>query len=175
MSAGILPKLIWGSAMFIVLVFVVASSEKPNKPQESDLPNEGLSADIVEPLETATPTATQTPIETTKAQARSPTPAKTTTPIPIITATPTKTPIPTPLKTPTPTTVLLTKTPTPLVTVISTPQCHPSYEGACLKMNAGDYDCIGGSGDGPNYTGKVYVVGPDVFGLDRDHDGIGCE
>ena len=54
-------------------------------------------------------------------------------------------------------------------------KCHPSYEGRCLKTNAGDYDCIGGSGDGPNYTSRVRVVGPDVFRLDADHDGIGCE
>ena len=53
--------------------------------------------------------------------------------------------------------------------------CHPSYEGACLDTNAGDYDCRGGSGDGPNYTGRIRVVGPDVFGLDRDGNGIGCE
>lgn len=54
-------------------------------------------------------------------------------------------------------------------------KCHPSYKGKCLKVNAGDYDCIGGSGDGPNYTGRVRVVGPDVFRLDADKDGIGCE
>ena len=53
--------------------------------------------------------------------------------------------------------------------------CHPSYEGACLDPNASDYDCAGGSGDGPLYTGRVRVVGPDVFGLDRDGDGIGCQ
>jgi hypothetical protein len=53
--------------------------------------------------------------------------------------------------------------------------CHPSYEGACLDPNAEDYDCIGGSGDGPLYTGEVSVVGPDVFELDHDSDGIGCE
>lgn len=53
--------------------------------------------------------------------------------------------------------------------------CHPSYEGACLDPNASDYDCIGGSGDGPLFTGTVRVVGPDVFGLDGDGDGIGCE
>ena len=53
--------------------------------------------------------------------------------------------------------------------------CHPSYEGACLDPNAEDYDCIGGSGDGPLYTGRVSVVGPDVFELDHDNDGIGCE
>jgi len=53
--------------------------------------------------------------------------------------------------------------------------CHPSYEGACLDTTASDYDCRGGEGDGPLYTGRVRVVGPDVFGLDRDDDGIGCE
>lgn len=53
--------------------------------------------------------------------------------------------------------------------------CHPSYSGACLKPDASDYDCAGGSGNGPYYTGKVRVIGPDVFGLDRDKDGWGCE
>jgi hypothetical protein len=53
--------------------------------------------------------------------------------------------------------------------------CHDSYTGACLDPNASDYDCAGGSGDGPKYTGRVTVVGPDVFGLDGDSDGIGCE
>ena len=52
--------------------------------------------------------------------------------------------------------------------------CHLSYSG-CLKLNASDYDCAEGSGNGPYYTGKVKVIGPDVFGLDRDHDGWGCE
>lgn len=53
-------------------------------------------------------------------------------------------------------------------------QCHPSYSG-CLNPNASDYDCAGGSGNGPYYTGTVRVIGPDVFGLDRDGDGWGCE
>ena len=53
-------------------------------------------------------------------------------------------------------------------------KCHSSYSG-CLKPDASDYDCIGGSGNGPYYTGKVRVIGPDVFGLDRDKDGWGCE
>jgi uncharacterized membrane protein len=54
-------------------------------------------------------------------------------------------------------------------------KCHPSYKGACLDPKASDYDCIGGSGNGPKYTGRVIVVGPDVFGLDRDGNGIGCQ
>ena len=54
--------------------------------------------------------------------------------------------------------------------------CHPSYEGECLKVGIGDYDCAGGSGNGPNYVqGTVRVVGPDEFDLDRDGDGLGCE
>ena len=54
--------------------------------------------------------------------------------------------------------------------------CHPSYAGVCLLIGAGDYDCAGGSGNGPNYVrGPVRVVGYDEFGLDRDGDGWGCE
>jgi hypothetical protein len=38
-----------------------------------------------------------------------------------------------------------------------------------------DYDCQGGSGYGPDYTGEVRVVGDDHFALDRDGDGVACE
>lgn len=51
--------------------------------------------------------------------------------------------------------------------------CHPNYSG-CVPI-ASDVDCAGGSGDGPAYTGKVKILGPDVYGLDRDDDGWGCE
>jgi hypothetical protein len=37
------------------------------------------------------------------------------------------------------------------------------------------YDCAGGSGDGPKYTGRVDVLGNDHYGLDSDGDGVGCE
>jgi len=53
-------------------------------------------------------------------------------------------------------------------------QCNTNYSW-CLKKNAGDYDCRGGSGNGPNYTGRVKVLWYDQFGLDRDKDGWGCE
>jgi hypothetical protein len=58
---------------------------------------------------------------------------------------------------------------------LTKPRCHASYKLKCLKPNASDYDCIGGSGNGPLYTGLVKVVGRDVFRLDADHDGWGCE
>jgi hypothetical protein len=53
--------------------------------------------------------------------------------------------------------------------------CDPNYAGACLDPSSPDYDCAGGSGDGPDYTGIVRVIGDDHFELDRDGDGTGCE
>jgi beta-lactam-binding protein with PASTA domain len=54
--------------------------------------------------------------------------------------------------------------------------CEPGYD-PCLESGAGDYDCEGGTGDGPNYTGTVSVDQSygDPFDLDRDGDGIGCD
>jgi hypothetical protein len=54
-------------------------------------------------------------------------------------------------------------------------ECDPNYSGACLDPYASDYDCSGGSGNGPEYTGTVTVVGEDHYGLDADGDGVGCE
>jgi len=75
-----------------------------------------------------------------------------------------------------PSTIRIPKTApkTPIAVSKSISSCHSGYSG-CLKRNAGDYDCSGGSGNGPNYTGKVKVYGSDPFGLDRDKDGWGCE
>jgi hypothetical protein len=53
--------------------------------------------------------------------------------------------------------------------------CDPNYAGACLDPDSPDYDCEGGSGNGPDYTGPVRVVGDDPHGLDRDGDGYACE
>lgn len=53
-------------------------------------------------------------------------------------------------------------------------KCTPGYK-PCLKP-ASDYDCAGGSGDGPKYVyGTVEVTGSDPYGLDSDNDGVGCE
>jgi hypothetical protein len=54
-------------------------------------------------------------------------------------------------------------------------RCAPDYY-PCLPHTS-DVDCLGGSGDGPAYTngGPVVILGADPYGLDADHDGIGCE
>jgi Excalibur calcium-binding domain len=39
-----------------------------------------------------------------------------------------------------------------------------------------DYDCAGGYGDGPRFVqGPFMLSGADIYGLDRDKDGIACE
>jgi resuscitation-promoting factor RpfB len=73
---------------------------------------------------------------------------------------------------------VITKAPITRVIVIGTkqaPRCDPNYSGACVPI-ASDVDCAGGSGNGPAYVqGPVRVVGTDVYGLDADGDGIGCD
>lgn len=55
-------------------------------------------------------------------------------------------------------------------------KCDKNYRGACLKPNVSDYDCAGGSGNGPYYVrGPIRVVGNDHYRLDADGDGIACE
>jgi len=58
-------------------------------------------------------------------------------------------------------------------TTSSRASCTPGYS-PCLTP-ASDYDCAGGTGDGPEYTGEVQVTGSDPYGLDIDGDGVGCE
>lgn len=51
--------------------------------------------------------------------------------------------------------------------------CAPGYDPCLTPMS--DYDCTGGSGDGPGYTGTVRVTGSDPYQLDSDGDGIACD
>jgi len=52
--------------------------------------------------------------------------------------------------------------------------CTPGYT-PCIPPGP-DVDCAGGSGNGPRYVdGPVYVTGSDPYGLDADHNGVGCE
>jgi hypothetical protein len=53
--------------------------------------------------------------------------------------------------------------------------CNGNYT-PCVPNDPVDVDCQGGSGNGPSYVrGPVQVVGSDVYGLDSDDDGVGCE
>lgn len=53
-------------------------------------------------------------------------------------------------------------------------KCDPNYSG-CVPI-ASDVDCAGGSGNGPEYvSGPVKVIGSDIYDLDRDNDGYGCD
>jgi hypothetical protein len=66
--------------------------------------------------------------------------------------------------------------PTPAMSAVTKRKCDPNYRGACLKPNVSDYDCAGGSGNGPYYVrGPIRVVGRDHYRLDADHDGTACE
>lgn len=55
-------------------------------------------------------------------------------------------------------------------TLEPSPQCHSSYD-PCLPivddLNCADVVALGAA--------PVTVLGPDVYELDRDRDGIGCE
>ena len=85
------------------------------------------------------------------------------------TAQPAPQPEPTPAPTPLP-------TPEPSVTPpAASSSCDSNYSGGCVPI-ASDVDCGGGSGNGPAYFyGTATVVGVDIYGLDRDGDGIACE
>ncbi len=68
--------------------------------------------------------------------------------------------------------------PRPLVPQTTQPpsnDCTPGYS-PCLPP-ASDYDCAGGNGNGPAYTGRVSVDHSygDKYDLDRDGDGVGCD
>lgn len=65
-------------------------------------------------------------------------------------------------------------TPPPVVKPKETSSCDSNYSG-CVPI-ASDVDCAGGSGNGPAYVrGPVYVIGSDIYDLDRDGDGVACE
>jgi len=93
-------------------------------------------------------------------------------PVTTTTAPPTTTP---------PTTTTTTDPPPPPTTttvavlpLIPQSDCDPNYTG-CVPIDS-DVDCAGGSGNGPSYVrGPVTVIGSDIYDLDRDGDGVGCE
>jgi len=87
----------------------------------------------------------------------------------------TDTPSPKPTASPAPITLPPTEAPTPAPTAPPQAACHSSTRVLALIRMRATTTCAGGSGNGPYYTGPVRVVGADVFDLDRDGDGNGCE
>jgi hypothetical protein len=72
-----------------------------------------------------------------------------------------------------------TRVPPPPAPVAEAPAagggCDSNYSGPCVPI-ASDVDCAGGSGNGPAYVaGPVFVVGSDIYDLDRDGDGVACD
>ena len=145
-------------------------------------PTDGSTADSPAPESSVTATVTAGTAPTTTAPATTAAPtiaassvaptttARRTTPKPAPKPAPTPAPKPAPKPAPTP-------VPRPKPSSAPAPStCDPHYVGQCLKDGVGDYDCAGGSGNGPNYVYvTVRVVGSDPFRLDADHDGLGCE
>jgi hypothetical protein len=72
----------------------------------------------------------------------------------------------------------VTRRPVTKVTAVGTRSesgCDPNYSGECVPVDS-DVDCGGGSGNGPSYVyGVVKVIGTDIYDLDRDNDGYGCD
>jgi hypothetical protein len=125
---------------------------------------------------TSAPTTTAAPATTSATPAPTTTPAAKPTVVPKPIAPPLPKPVPKPRPVPKPAPKPAPK-PVPKPAPKPAPStCDPSYPDVCLKDGIGDYDCSSGSGNGPNYvTGPVRVLSPDPFGLDANHDGVGCE
>ncbi len=70
-------------------------------------------------------------------------------------------------------TVVVANVVRPVVAPPPPANCTPGYS-PCLAPSS-DYDCAGGSGNGPSYTGLVRVTGSDPYDLDADGDGVACE
>ncbi|MEU6077535.1 G5 domain-containing protein [Micromonospora sp. NPDC047074] len=67
----------------------------------------------------------------------------------------------------------VTTKPVTEVIAVGTNNCDPNYSG-CVPI-ASDVDCAGGRGNGPAYVkGPVKVIGYDIYKLDRNRDGYGC-
>ncbi|MDQ2585420.1 hypothetical protein [Saccharothrix yanglingensis] len=150
---------VWIAAAAVVFVFVLigalADKESPS--------TANTAADIT----TAARTTTTTPTTTTSTPTTT-TSTTTTTTAPPPPAQPEPQPNPQPQPRPNPQPAPPAPAPAPVQ------GCHAGYT-PCVPI-ASDVDCKPGSGNGPAYvTGPITVIGPDVYGLDSDGDGVGCE
>ncbi|ALG08773.1 hypothetical protein [Kibdelosporangium phytohabitans] len=110
------------------------------------------------------------PVTTTTIGATTTTAAPAPTSVPVVTTTVPTTKKPSSTKQ-TPTT---TSEPKPPAEPQDAAGCDPNYT-PCVPI-ASDVDCAGGKGNGPAYvSGPITVIGEDIYKLDNNNDGIGCE
>ncbi len=160
--------LVLGAAVLGVFVFcgiVVAAAGSKDQKDTGDVSRTGALA-----MEQSTPppaAATTAPATTAAATSAPASTAPVTVP-PVVTTTPPAAKAPT-TKAPAP------KPPTTKPATKPASNCNPNYT-PCVPNDPVDVDCKGGSGNGPSYVqGPVRVIGTDVYDLDRDGDGIGCD
>lgn len=151
--------LLAGVGALAVLGAVIAGTAQGDDPVEP----QSFAAPALQqtgPPPTAVPATTEPPRATPATT--SPRPRTSTTPA--VTRTATRAPRPSATRT----------TQRPKATPKRTSNCDPNYR-PCVPI-ASDVDCAGGSGNGPAYvTGPVRVIGRDIYDLDRDGDGVGCD
>ena len=152
----------WAATAAAAIVWVAIAASGSSGSHKTSVSTLGSGSTTTETPTTASPTSTST-------SAAPPTTAAPST---------TSTEPPTTTTTARPTTTTTTARPT--TTTIAAPapaqSCTPGYD-PCIPPGP-DVDCAGGSGNGPRYVnGPVQVDDSkgDPYGLDRDHDGIGCE
>lgn len=181
-----LPAWAWATVLASVLVILVGALEDEDgrSPDvttpptvNQDLPGATNSPPTTAPTTTA-PSTTAVPSTTVVPVTTAPTTVAVpvTTPVPVTAATApaTRPPAPTPAPSPAPAPVPAGPPPTQRPPEPSS-GCHPSYAGACVPIDD-DVDC-NRSANGPSYVDarNFHVVGPDVYRLDADNDGIACE
>jgi hypothetical protein len=145
----------------VVVVGVAAASPKDDEPAARVAAAGSTAPDIADelPFASTSTTAERTTTTTSAAPTTTAAPVTTTTVPNTTTVAPTTTAAPVPPRTEPP---------------VESSGCDPNYSG-CVPI-ASDVDCAGGSGNGPAFvSGPVTVIGSDIYDLDRDDDGFGCE
>jgi len=151
-----IPAAVLGAAALIAVLGGCAESGDPTAAATSSTARPTTAPTTTTAVPTTTPPPTTT-VPTTVPPPPAPPPA------PVAAPAPAQAPAPRAAKT-------TTRAPAPQ----PRSACDPNYTG-CVPVDS-DVDCAGGSGNGPSYVaGPVRVIGSDIYGLDRDGDGIACE